>query len=170
MIIVATEVVLEVELQDFHLAANRGTEFADVLSLIQLQNSYINKIYKLVYLLNSDLAVATSSEFQEFTAHFNTFAQHQASSEGFSQAMEAVKVYHYVLLEKLLDSQVLVAAEQLEIAAGQLDLITRNPKLRANSQLLLLNQSISLLEENQLKIMENLEALLIGSRQKHLQN
>ncbi len=158
------------ELQDFHLAPCQGAEFGDVLSLIQLQNSYINKIYKLIYLLNNDLAVATSSEFQEFSVHFNTFAQHQASSEGFGQAIDAVKVYHYVLLEKLLDSQVLAAAEQLEMAAGHLELIARNPKLRINPQVLLLNQSISLLEENQLKIMENLEALLIGSRQKHLQN
>ena len=158
------------ELQDFHLAPCRGAEFGDVLSLIQLQNSYINKIYKLIYLLNNDLVVATSSEYQEFTVHFNTFAQHQASSEGFGQAMDAVKVYHYVLLEKLLDSQIIAAAEQLEIAAGHLELIARDAKLRVNPQLLILNQSISLLEETQLKIMENLEALLAGSRQKILHN
>lgn len=158
------------ELQDFHLAPCRGAEFGDILSLIQLQNSYINKIYKLIYLLNNDLTVATSSEYQEFTVHFNNFAQHQASSEGFGQAIDAVKVYHYVLLERLLDSQILAAAEQLEIAAAHLELIARSPKLRINPQLLLLNQSISLLEENQLKIMENLEALVVGSRQKNLQN
>jgi len=159
-----------VELQDFHLAPCRGAEFSDVLSLIQLQNSYINKIYKLIYLLSSDLAMAVSSEFHEFTVHFNTFAQHQASSEGFSQAMEAVKAYHYVLLEKLLDNQILAAAEHLELAAGHLELITRSAEHRINPQLLLLDQSISLLEENQLKIMENLEALLVGCRQKHLHN
>jgi hypothetical protein len=159
-----------VELQDFHLVSNRGAEFSDVVSLIQLQNSYINKIYKLIYLLNEDLTVSGNNEFREFVVHFNTFAQHQASSEGFSRAMEAVQVYHYVLLEKLLDNQVLVAAEQLEMSAGYLDIVVRSPKLRANPQVVLLNQSISLLEENQLKIMENLEALLLGSRQKHLQN
>lgn len=158
------------ELQDFHLVSCRGAEFNDVLSLIQLQNSYINKIYKLIYLLNEDLAISGNNEFREFSAHFNAFAQHQASSEGFSKAMEAVQVYHYVLLEKLLDSQVLAAAEQLEMADGYLELFSRDPKLRGNPQILLLNQSIGLLEENQLKIMEGLEALLIGSRQIHLQN
>ena len=158
------------ELQDFHLVSCRGAEFSDVVALIQLQNSYINKIYKLVYLLNIDLAVSGNNEFREFTVHFNVFAQHQASSEGFSRAMEAVQVYHYVLLEKLLDSQVLAAAEQLELAAGHLELLVRNADFRANSQILLLNQSIGLLEETQLRIMENLEVLLLGSRQKHLQN
>ena len=158
------------ELQDFHLVSYRGAEFNDVLSLIQLQNSYINKIYKLIYLLGDDLAVSGNSEFKEFIAHFNMFAQHQASSEGFSKAMEAVQVYHYVLLETLLDSQVLAAAEQLEMAAGCLELFSRDQKLRGNPQVLLLNQSINLLEENQLKIMEDLEDLLLGSRQKHLQN
>ncbi|HMM20278.1 MAG TPA: hypothetical protein PKA10_06035 [Selenomonadales bacterium] len=158
------------ELQDFHLVNYRGAEFSDVVSLIQLQNTYINQIYKLVYVLNNDFAVASNNEFQEFTAHFNYFAQHQASSEGFSRAMEAVQVYHYVLLEKLLDNQVLSAAEQLELAAGYVETIVRDPKMRSNPQILLLNQSISLLEENQLKIMENLEALLIGSRQTHYQN
>lgn len=158
------------DLQNFHLVSYRGAEFSDVVSLIQLQNSYINQIYKLIYLLNSDLTVAGNGEYREFTAHFNTFAQHQASSEGFSKAMEAVQVYHYVLLEKLLDSQVLAAAEQLELAAGRLELFSRDPKLRSNQQVLLLNQSINLLEETQLRIMENLEALLLGSRQKHLHN
>jgi hypothetical protein len=159
-----------VELQDFHLVSYRGAEFNDVLSLIQLQNTYINKIYKLIYLLGDDLAVSGNNEFREFIVHFNLFAQCQASSEGFSKAMEAVQVYHYALLEKLLDSQVLAAAEQLEMAAGYLELFSRDPKLRGNSQVLLLNQSINLLEENQLKIMESLEDLLLGSRQKHLQN
>lgn len=158
------------ELQDFHLVSYRGAEFNDVLSLIQLQNTYINKIYKLIYLVDDDLAVSGNNEFREFIVHFNMFAQHQASSEGFSKAMEAVQVYHYVLLEKLLDGQVLVAAEQLEMAAGYLELIARDQKLRGNPQILLLNQSINLLEENQLKIMEDLEDLLLGSRQKHLQN
>lgn len=158
------------ELQDFHLVSYRGAEFNDVLSLIQLQNSYINKIYKLIYLLNEDGALSDNNEFREFTAHYNTFAQHQASSEGFSRAMETVQVYHYVLLEKLLDSQVLAAAEQLQMAAGYLELFSRDSKLRTNAQILLLNQSIGLLEENQLKIMENLEALLLRSRQKHPQN
>lgn len=158
------------ELQDFHLVSYRGAEFNDVLNLIQLQNSYINKIYKLIYLLNEDLSVSINNGFREFMVHFNTFAQHQASSEGYSKAMEAVQVYHYVLLEQLLDGQILAAAEQLEMAVGYLELFARDPKLRANPQVLLLNQSIGLLEENQLKILENLEDLLTGSRQKHLQN
>jgi hypothetical protein len=159
-----------VELQDFHLVSHRDAEFNDVLLLIQLQNTYINQIYKLIYLLSNDLAVAGNSEFREFIVHFNTFAQHQAGSEGYSRAMEAIQVYHYVLLEKLLDSQVLAAAEQLELAAGYLDIFSHEPKLRVNPQIILLSQSIILLEENQLKIMENLEALLTGSRQKHMQN
>ncbi|MBP2651154.1 MAG: hypothetical protein H6Q74_1979 [Firmicutes bacterium] len=158
------------ELQNFHLVSYRGAEFSDVLSLIQLQNSYINQIYKLVYLLNGDLAVSGNSEFREFTVHFNIFAQHQAGSEGFSKAIEAVQVFHYVLLEKLLDSQVLAAAEQLELAAGHLEDFIHDKKQLGNPQILLLNQSINLLEETQLKIMENLETLLTGCRENHLQN
>jgi len=159
-----------VDLQNFHLVSYRGAEFGDVLSLIQLQNSYISQIYKLVYILNSDLAVSGNSEFREFMVHFNIFAQHQAGSEGFSKAMEVLQVFHYVLLEKLLDSLVLAAAEQLELSAIHLEGISRDKRLRGNPQVLLLNQSINLLEETQLKIMESLEALVVGCREKHLQN
>lgn len=158
------------DLKDFHLVSHRGAEFSDVLSLIQLQNSYITKIYKLIYLMNEDVSVSLNNGFREFMAHFNSFAQRQASSEGFSKAMEAVQIYHYVMLEQLLDSQILATAEQLEMAAGYLELLLRDSKLRVHPQITMLNQSIGLLEENQLKILENMEILVLESRRNHLQN
>lgn len=159
-----------VELQDFHLASYRGIEFNTILTLMQVQRSYINQVYKLIYTLFADLNMANNTEFQEFTTHFNVFVQNHASSEGFSKAMEAVQVYHYALLEKLLDDEVLAAAEELELAIGHLELAVREQKARVNLQILLLNQGIVLLEEAQLKIIESVEALLKNSRETQLQN
>jgi hypothetical protein len=137
---------------------------------MQLQNTYINKIYRVIYLINTDLSIAINSEFQEFIGQFNLFVQHHASSEGFGRAIDAVQIYYNMLLERMLDTQILSAAEALELAITHLEMAMREPKIRSNMQVVLLNEGISLLEETELKIIETLEDLLENSRQISLQN
>jgi hypothetical protein len=159
-----------VELEHFHLASLGTAEFSNVLPLLQIQNAYIGQVYKLIYLLYNDFNVANQANFQEFAGHFNSFAQYHASSDGFSKALDAVQVYHYALLEKLLDSHIVVAAEHLELAIDHLEHVVEAQRLHANAQLLLLNQGMNLLEENQLKILESLETLIASYRRNQLQN
>ncbi len=148
----------------------KETEFNDVLTLMRLQNAYINQISKFIYLLCADLNIAGNTAFREFTEHFHVFMQNHASSEGFSKALEMLQSYNYFLLDKLLSSEVLAAAEQLELAISHLELVDRVQQAGFNSQLMLLNHSINFLEETQLKIIETLERLLENSYQKQLQN
>lgn len=159
-----------VDLQYVHLSSCRITEFNNLLSLMQLQNSHISQVYKTIYALFTDINVAQNIEFQEFSMHFNMFTRYQANSEGYSMALDNMQVYHYTLVDKLMDSQVLAAAEQLELAVGHLELAARETKIRTNPQILLLNQGIYILEETELKIIEALEAVLANSRPPDLQN
>lgn len=159
-----------VEFEHFHLASYRAAEFSSVLPLLQIQTAYIGQVYKLIYLLYTDFNVANQADFQEFAGHFNNFAQYHASSDGFGKALDAVQVYHYALLERLMDSHVVVAAEHLELAIDHLEHVVQEQRLHANTQLLLLNQGLNLLEENQLKILESLESLIENCRHTQLQN
>jgi len=159
-----------VELEHFHLEPYRIAEFSSVLPLLQIQNAYIHQVYKLINLLYTDLNVANMAEFQEFAGHFNIFVQHHASSDGFSKALDAIQIYHYALLEKLLDSHVIIAAEHLELAIKHLEQLTQAQRLHANAQLMLLNHGLALLEENQLKILKTVESLIENSRATQLQN
>ena len=118
----------------------------------------------------ADLNVAGNTAFREFTEHFHGFMQNHASSEGFSKALEMLQSYNYFLLDKLLSSEVLAAAEQLELAVSHLELVDCTQQAGFHSQLILLNHSINFLEETQLKIIETLERLLENSYQKQLQN
>jgi len=147
----------------------KDIDISNVLSLMQVQNDYINQVYKIIYVLYTDLNVANSADFQKFSVHFNAFMMSHASSEGFSKATEIVQ-HNYVLLEKLLDSEILATAEQLELAIGYLESAVQDTKTRTNLQMLLLNQGMVLLEETQLKIIESLEGLLENFRKTQLQN
>ncbi|SDF08341.1 hypothetical protein [Sporolituus thermophilus] len=158
-----------VELQHIHLTSYRTSELHNILALMQLQNTYINRVYRIIYNLCTDFNVASNIEFQEFTMHFNLFVRYQAGGEGYSQALDAMQVYCHALLEKLLDTQVM-AAEQLELAVGHLELAAREVKVRTNPQMLLLNQAICLLEETELKIIEALEGILQNAKSPELQN
>lgn len=148
----------------------KETEFNDVLNLMRLQNVCISQVSKFIYLLYADLSFSDNTAFREFTEHFHVFMQNHASSEGFSKALEMVQSYNYFLLDKLLSSEVLAAAEQLELAISHLELVERVQQVGLNPQLLLLNHSINFLEETQLKIIESLEKLLENYHQKQLQN
>lgn len=158
------------ELTHCHLTSYGGSGLHSLLSLMQLQNTYIQKIYRVIYLINTDIGISGNSEFQEFVSRFHLFAQHHSSSEGFGKAIEAVQVYYNILLEKLLDTQILFAAEALELAVVHLEMAMREPRVRGNIQIVLLNDGISLLEETELKIIEILETLLENSRRVSLHN
>jgi len=145
-------------------------DFYSILTLMQVQNNYINQVARLIYQICSDFNIAASAEFQDFTTHFTTFMQNQAGSEGYGRAINSIQFYHYAILERLLDSEVLAAAEQLELAISHLELAAKEPKFRINPHIMLLTQGICLLEETQLKIIESLETFIIVSRPVQLQN
>lgn len=145
-------------------------DLTDILTFMRLQNAYINQISKLIYSLYTDLNIAGNTSFQEFTSHFQLFMLNHASSEGFSKAIETLQAYNYVLLDKLLSTEVLSAAEHLELAISHLEMVDGVSKARTTPHLLLLNHSISLLEETQLKIIEMLENVLEISCKIQLQN
>ena len=84
--------------------------------------------------------------------------------------METIQVYNYSLLDKLMNSDVLVAAEELEKAIVYLEMLLNQSQTRNNPKIVLLNQNISVLEETQLKIIEFLDGLLHAFRQTSLQN
>lgn len=146
------------------------SDFSDMLSLMRMQNAYINQAAKYILSLYSDLNLAGNTSFQEFTLHFHTFILNHANSEGFSKAIETQQVYNYALLEKLLSTQVLAAAENLETAISYLEIVERINHSRINPQLLLLNHNINLMEETELKIIEILETIIAKSCKIQLQN
>ncbi|MGI6091424.1 MAG: hypothetical protein GX348_08355 [Veillonellaceae bacterium] len=147
-----------------------SNDFSNMLTLMRAQNTYISQAVKYIFSLYSDLNLAGNTSFQEFALHFHTFIINHASSEGFSKAIETQQVCNYVLLDKLLTTQVLTAAENLETAISHLELVGRLNNTRTNPKLLLLNHSISLLEETELKIIEILESILENSCKIQLQN
>lgn len=156
--------------QHILLNSSNGTGMQDVLTLMQMQTTYINQLYKMMLTACSDGPVAANKEFQDFTLHFGKFVQHQSSSIGFSQALDAIRIYHYALLELLLDNQIVVAAEQLELAITSLELAKKEPRTITNPQMLVLHYGMGLLEEAQLKIITLLEELVSVSRGGQLQN
>lgn len=159
-----------VELQNFYLVSFKGTEFNGVLILMQLQNNYINQLHQYIDPLLADFNVSNTMEFKEFIKHLTLFMRNHARSEGFSNAMETIQVYNHSLLDKLLNSDVLAAAEELEAAIVYLEMLVNQAQTRTNPKIVVLNQTISILEETQLKIIEFLEALLVTFRQNYLEN
>lgn len=159
-----------VELENFHLMSFRGIEFNRILLLMQLQNQCISQLYQHIDALTADLYVSTKVEFKAFLTHFKLFIQNHARSEGFSTAMETIQVYNQSLLDKLLNSNVLVAAEELEMSIGYLEILMSQSSTRTDPQIILLNQNMSTLEETQLKIIEFLEGLLLIFSRKYLEN
>jgi hypothetical protein len=145
------------------LLFNQTDEVNNLLTLMKLQNSNIHELNKLILTTVSDMMLPTSHEFNEFVKHVSEFAHYHYNSEGYSQAAQLVQAYHYILWERLLDSQVLAAAEQMELAIGYLELVARERQIRIHPQILLLNQCILFMEETQLKIIETLEKLLENS-------
>jgi hypothetical protein len=159
-----------VELENFHLVSFRGIEISGLITLMQLQNNYIHQICTNIYSLCVEFNMTDSFGFKEFIKHFNAFMQSHARSEGFSKAMETIEVYNYILVEKLLDSDVMIAAEELEIAIVYLEMLIYQSQIKTNKELLLINRNIDIIEETQLKIIEFLKNLLNIFNQKHVEN
>lgn len=159
-----------VELENFHLVSFRGLEINSLITLMQLQSSYIHQVYISIYSLCIERNMIDSIAFKEFVKHFNAFMQSHARSEGFGKAMETIEVCNHILLEKLLDSDVMIAAEELEIAIVYLETIIYQSQINTNSELLLLSRNINSIEETQLKIIELLKNLLLIFHQTHLKN
>lgn len=135
-------------------------ELGSILSLLQIQNTCIKQIDKSIYTLYSDLQLINQRAFEEFISHFTVFRQNHFISFGFTKALDALQVCQYTLLEQLLNNQVMAAAEELETALTNLEIVWHQPEIRVNVQALLLGQAINNLEENLLKIIEELEILL----------
>lgn len=159
-----------VDLENFHLMSFRGIEFNRVLMLMQLQNQYISQLYQRIDALAANFHVSNKVEFKEFMTHFKLFTQWHARSEGFSTAMETIQVYNQSLLDKLLNSNVLAAAEELEMAIAYLEILVSQSSTRTDPQIILLNQNMNILEETQLKVIEFLEGLLLIFHQTYLEN
>lgn len=139
---------------------NKLDELNNLLTLMQLQNNYIHKLNKLLFVTAGDITLANNHEFARFVSNFFEFSHYHYNSEGYSQAAQLVQTYHQILLERLLDKQMLVAAEQMELAIGHLEMAGRDINARNHPQIILVNQEILLIEETQLKIIESLEAIL----------
>ena len=154
------------------MSNNQSSEagMQDILALMQVQNNYINQLYSMVITAYKDAPVAANKEFQDFTIHFVSFVQHQSSGVGFSQALDAIRVYHFALLELLLDNQIVAAAEELELALSSLEAAKTEPRVLANPQIIVLHYGLDLLEEAQLKIITLLEELVAVSKRGQLQN
>lgn len=152
------------------IAAVNDPGIQDILSLLQVQNAYINQLHKMIIVSSMDSLVYDHDEFQEFVNHFFIFMQHHFSSIGFSKAIGLIQVYCATFFEALLDDQVVAAAEQLEIAIGHLEILSSQSEMRINPKMVLLNYGLGLLEETQLKIIEVLEDLIQDSRKNQLPN
>lgn len=131
----------------------------NLLALMRRQNSYIHELNKLIFITAGDMTIANNLEFAKFVTSFFEFTHYHYNSEGYSQAAQLVQTYHYLLLERLLDSHILAAAEQMELAINHLEMAGRDIQARYHPQIILVNQGILLIEETQLKIIESLEAL-----------
>lgn len=150
---------------------NIGNELKALLELIRLQNIYIQQVLPIIYHLSSDSALITNNYFQKFINHFLEFTHYHYNAEGCSQTVQLVPSYQYLLWEKILDTQVLSAAEQMEMAIEYLDETARTVQIQLQPQMLLLNQSVILLEETQFRIIEKIEIIMANSNPVHqLQN
>lgn len=158
------------DLQNFHLAAYRDNIFSNLQTLAKTQSNYINGVYKIIFSLYGDINLIRNVEFLEFNMHFNIFVQSHASGEGYIKAIDYAQLYSNVLLEKLLEDQVVSAAEQLEIAIKHFEQSIYDVQFGSNRNVMLLNNALALIEETELRIIEMLENWLENNRQGNLEN
>jgi len=135
-------------------------ELKNLHELIKIQNLYIQQILPVIYHLAIDSALITNNNFKKFIACFWEFTHYHYNAEGCSQTALLSQTYQSFLWEKILDIQILSAAEQMELAIEYLEETARAVETQLQPQVMLLNQSMILLEETQFRIIEKLEAII----------
>ena len=144
--------------------------FGSVLLLMQNQKKYIHQVARLILQICSDAAIANNRSFQEFAGHFLSFSQYQAGSEGYGRALDAVISCGHASVDRLLDQEMVVTAEQLAVAIAYWEIAAREPQVSAHPHIPLLHYGMCLLEETELKIIEEFEIYSRNSRLLYLPN
>jgi hypothetical protein len=137
-----------------------GKELKGLHELIKLQNIYIQQTLPFIYHLAADSALITNHNFQKFAACFLEFMRCHYNAEGCSLTAQLTLSYQYFLLEKILDIQILSAAEKLELAIEYLEEAAKSIQTQLQPQIIVLNQNMLLLEETQLRIIEKAEGIM----------
>jgi hypothetical protein len=141
-----------------------GNELKSLHELIKLQNIYIQQILPFIYHLAADSALITNHHFQKFAANFLEFMRYHYNAEGCCQTGLLALSYQQLLLEKILDIQILTAAEKMELAIEYLEEAAKSIPLQLQPQIIVLNQNMLLLEETQLRIIEKVEGILNANK------
>ena len=141
-----------------------------VLLLMQNQKKYIHQVARLILQICSDAAIANNRSFQEFAGHFLSFSQCQAGSEGYGRALDARMSCGDAGVDRLLDQEIIVTAEQLAVTIACWDIAAREPQVSAHPHIPLLSYGICLLEETELKIIEEFETYSRSCRNLYLPN
>ena len=137
---------------------------------MQNQKKYIHQVVRLILQICSDAAIANNRSFQEFAGHFLSFSQYQAGSEGYGRALDAVISCGDASVDRLLAREMVVTAEQLAVAIAYWETAAREPEVSAHPNIPLLNYGMCLLEETELKIIEEFEIYSRSSRLHYLPN
>ena len=144
--------------------------FGSVLLLMQNQKKYIHQVARLILQICSDTAIANNRSFQEFACHFLCFSQCQAGSEGYGRALNAMISCGDASLERLFDQEIMMSAEQLAVAIAYWDIAAKEPQVSAHQHIQLLSYGMCLLEETELKLIEEFEIYSRSCRHLYLLN
>lgn len=142
----------------------------DVLTLMRIQTDWIIQLHSMLVVACTDMQVINDKKFQEFTLHFVKFIQFQAGSMGFSQVVSNIQVCNFALLELLLDTQIVAAAEHLELAITSLEIAKSEPHNINNQHMNMLYYGLGLLEEVQFQIIALVESAAALSKQLYFPN
>lgn len=145
-------------------------DFASIMSLMAIQNIRIFAAYSKIYALANDPSIGYNNQFREFSLNFIQYVRYHSGSEGFGRAIDAAQTNHPALFEKMLDGEVVAAAERLEFAISNLELFVRELRFLRNPDVMALYQEITAIEENQLKIIEILHEIVSHRSQTNLLN
>lgn len=146
-----------IETHRFQFYTTVGDLFEHVLSLMQRQNDNIQQAYGVITRMWSNVGVVVPP-LVEITRHLGGFVQSHYASVGFVEAIWVLQAMDKVFIDYLLGRQILSAAEQLEAAAGTMEALGKG-KSGVLDRWADLNETIAILEETQLRIIEILEEI-----------